>query len=401
MYSNVVTNRQIEKLEAASGIKLVRTEPKQVCEWKQRLGEVKRDLTTEEQLFIRNETLLSMLDFNYWAPRYCYIDYDGSEGGGIGPLKLWDSQRVMMNIVARAEENASLAFNSNEPTDGVRVIDHKARQLGGTALARAMLVHRLTLHKDIRAMSASVDEDKIKELYDRDKIIYDNLPWWLKPSLDKKEGGYDVKAQHIHFEGLHSRILYQHSQQKTGMGVGRHWDIAHLTECSNWKSPEVDIELNFFPGLSQYWMTLCILESTALGRGNWWHDFTERVRKGKIPGWAYCFVPWYAEGKKYRRQPPKDWIPDPLSLEHAKRVYATSLEFVGKQVSLPWEQLYWYETTRKQYLEGNKLNHFLTSYASTPEESFQHTTQSGFSTQILEWADLHTKMGQPFELEVA
>lgn len=399
MYSPKVTQLQIEKLESSTGIKLTHYEVGEVASWVARLGTAKRDLVDEEKIFIRNEILVSMLDFHYWAPRYCTIDYDGCEGGGTGHLKLWDSQKVMMSIIEHAEEEAYLASSKHEPTDGIRVVDHKSRQLGGTALARALIMHRATLHKDQRSMAASVDEDKVKELYDRDKTIYDNLPWWLRPSCNTKDGGYDVKAEHIQFEGLNTRILYQNSKQKSGMGQGRHWDSGHLTECSSWQFPEVDIELNFFPGLSQYWMTLCILESTAMGRGNWWHEFTERVRKGKVIGWTYCFVPWYAESKKYRRQPPKDWAPDPMTLEHAKRVYATSKEFVGVQISLPWEQLYWYETTRKQYLESNRLNHFLTSYAATPEESFQHTTQSGFSTQVLEWMDLKVRQGQPYELE--
>ena len=334
-----------------------------------------------------------------YASKNCMIGYDGCEGGGVGKLRFWDSQIVLLDVISKMEEDAYDALLRGEATDGIRLVDHKARQLGATMLSRSIIMHRLTLWKDQRAMTASVDEAKILEPYDRDKFIYDKLPFFLKPSLNPTDGGFDVKAQHIRFEGLNSRVLYQHSKQKSGMGAGLHFDLGHLTECSAWDYAHHDIELNFLPALSRYWQTFCILESTALGRGNWWHKFTERVRKGRVAGWKYVFVPWYAESKKYRRQPPIGWAPAQVSTEHASLVYDTSSEFLGKIITLSREQLYWYETERQSYLDSGTLNHFLTSYAATPEQSFQHSSRSAFSTELLEKLDLQTRIGIPYVLE--
>jgi hypothetical protein len=86
---------------------------------------------------------------------------------------------------------------------------------------------------------------------------------------------------------------------------------------------------------------------------------------------------------------------------HAKKVYETSREFVGKEILLSKETLYWYETTRAEYQDSGKLNLFLTNYAATPEESFQHTNLSAFSTEVLERLRLGTRDGTPYEIRTS
>jgi hypothetical protein len=341
-------------------------------------------------MFIRNERVMCRFNFRYWAERYGTLAKDG---GGIGKFtNPWESQEILLRFIAKIEESIMDAFERGEPIDGILVVLAKARQLGATAIGRLLLMHRLTLQNNRRAMSASVDDDKIQELYDRDKLIYDSLPFWLKPALK-----YDEKRQHIHFEASDSRSLYQVSSQKSGLGVGRQFDCAHLTELSTWNDA-YKVELDFFPTLPQSLSTLGILESTAYGRGNWWHDFTERVRKNASPRWRYLFIPWYAEASKYRRQPPPDWQPNEVSLLHAQKVFDTSEEFVGHPVMLARENLYWYESTRAEYQQGNNLAFFLTNYCSTPAESFQHSGQSAFSPELLEELRLHASPGEPLEI---
>jgi hypothetical protein len=143
---------------------------------------------------------------------------------------------------------------------------------------------------------------------------------------------------------------------------------------------------------------MAVLESTAYGRGNFWHDFTERVRKGYSPRWRYVFIPWYAEPEKYRRQPPDDWKPSEVSLLHAQKVHDTSPEFVGHTVMLAKPQLYWWESTRAELQKGNNLAFFLTNYCASPEESFQHSGQSAFGPELLEDLRLHARPGAAHEL---
>ena len=261
-----------------------------------------------------------------------------------------------------------------------------------TTVGRLITMHRLTTQPQRRALAASVDEDKIQEMYDRDKLVYDNLPFFLKPDIL-----YDEKRGHIHFDKLNSRVLYQVSSQQSGIGVGRQVDIHHLTELSTWLNPQ-SVELDFFPSIPRSIHTFGLEESTPYGRGNWWHEWTEKVRRGKSDRWRYCYIPWYAELSKYRSLPPPDWRPNDVSLLHAQKVHDTSAQYIGTTIMLPRENLYWWETTRQEYKDGGKLNYFHTNYSATPEESFQHSTISAFSAEFLEELRMRTRAGQAHEL---
>src|SRR6266699_6883570 len=89
-------------------------------------------------------------------------------------------------------------------------------------------------------------------------------------------------------------MLYQHGQQMSGIGTGRQFDVSHLTELSQFRYPR-QLELDWVPTLPQHPYTFALLETTPYGRNNWWHDFSERVRKGKMPRFAYIYIPFYAK----------------------------------------------------------------------------------------------------------
>src|SRR6266705_4601269 len=240
------------------------------------------------------------------------------------------------------------------------------------------------------------------ELYTRDQLIINNLPWFLKPTgWDEQVGSYNKKGDHIQFGEEHgSRMLYQHGKQQSGIGTGRQFDVSHLTELSQFPYPR-QIELDFFPCLPQNPYTFALLETTPYGRNNWWHDFSERVRKGKMPRWAYLYIPFYAEPKKYRRQPPEGWNPNEDTLKAAWKIFNTSAEFVGKQVTLDRQQLYWWESSFNEAMENNSLNLFLSNYSYTPQMSFQATTVSAIRTDILDWMRSTTIEGVAYEIEGA
>ena len=362
-------------------------------------GKLKRPLRREEKDFISNAVILSKLDFVWWAENFCTIELDAMEGGGLGKLRPWESQRILLNHIAKLEEECYAAHTREEQPDGVLVVDHKGgRQLGHTALARALTLHRMLFRKHTRALAGSLDDEKIHDLYRKDKLILDNLPWWMRPSMR-----FDVKDGHIDVADTGSTLLYQVASQKGGVGQGGQFDATHITELAFFEGVvggnPIRLELEFFPTLPQSRYTLCLLETTANGRGNWWHGFSERARLGRMHRWSYCFVPWYAEPRKYRRTPPVQWQPKPSSLAHAKYVYNTSPEFTGgRAVTLAKENLYWWETARDEALEGGTLNIHLTNFAATPEESFQHSGRSAFDASLI--SELHVETSVPAAYEI-
>lgn len=408
MYSETVTAKHIEKIEASLGIKLHRYTVAQSHELTAYLTKLHKENklmsngrfnNKDHAGFIRNERLLFQQDF-FYALRYIQIIKDGVEGGGIGYFRMWESQKILMDLIAKTEIENIDYYEKGYPCDGILICDNKGgRQLGHTMIGRALVMHRALSWPFTRSMAASVDEDKILELYDRDSLILSSLPFFLQPvGWGTPEGGYDKKGEHIHIEAIGSKILYQQSKQQSGLGTGRQFDTAHLTEVSQWPYPRM-IEIDFFPTIPQHPYSFALLETTPQGRKNWWHDFSERVRKKKMPRWKYLYIPFYAEPKKYRRHPPDEWQPSELTMQMAWQVHQTSLEFVGKQVTLEREQMYWWETSYAEAMENNSLNLFLSNYSITPQQSFQHTTISAINTATLDWMRTTATKGTAYSLE--
>jgi hypothetical protein len=414
MYAPTITTKHCEKIEASLGITLHCYEPSQSIDLANYLTKLHDEhklldssgnyIRKEHAAFVRNERILFQQDF-YYALRYFVIERDGTEGGGIGRFSttFWESQQLLLDLIARLEIHNIDFFERNYPCDGILICDNKGgRQLGHTMVARAICMHRLVGWPHTRAMSASVDEDKVMELYVRDKLILDNLPFYLKPPGWGESGGsgnYDKKGEHIQFDKAHgSRILYQHGKQQSGIGTGRQFDVNHNTEVSQWPYAHM-LELDFFPTLPQHPYTFSLQETTPQGRKNWWFKFSENVRKKRIPRWSYLYIPWYAEPKKYREYAPPEWVPNENTLQTAWKVHETSQEFMGRKVTLAREQLKWWESNYTQALMNNSLNLFLSNYSITPEQSFQATTQAAIRQDVMDWLRTNAGGGIAYELE--
>ena len=406
VYHPKIISKAYERFEAKFGIRLKEYSVAEIDERLEHLpkpndkGRLVHPLTKEQKEFVTNEQVVTQFNFSYWAERYAWFVHDPAMGGGMGRFEPWESQRVAMAKVAALQLEQWERAERGETTDGIRLVEHKGRQQGFTEKDCLYIMHRITRRQLQRGIAASVDDDKIQELYDRHKTIYDNLPWFLKPGIK-----YDTKAQDWQLEDTGGQILYQTATQKGGIGQGRQRDIGQFTEMSawdqaaGWDTTRVQFELQFVPTLPQSKWTLFFTESTSMTRGDWWHGFTDRVRRKRVPGWTYLFVPYYAQEHKYTRTPPADWQPSELTKRHIRRVWDTSQEFLGRHVMLTKPQAYWYETEYEAAREARALNLFLTNRCATPEESFQHATRSAFEPELLD--ALRKATTQPGMYEVA
>jgi hypothetical protein len=386
VYSERVTSEQLAQID----FKVKRYSVSESQNFVLHFNKLKRSLNGEEQKFVKNERILCKYDFLYWANRYAHIHLNE---GGVGLFSIWPSQELVYKLIKELEEESWDQVQDGAPAvDGICFSQNKARQLGATSFARLLIMHRLTLWENTRGMAASIDMDKILELYDRDKLIYDSLPGFLKPELR-----YDKKGEHLHFEGIGSKLLYQEAKQQSGIGQGRQFEVSHLTELSAWPYPTM-LRLDFFPTIPYNYYALSILESTPYGR-NWWREFTFDSIDGKNGRWHGTYVPYYINSFKYWRQPPEGWEPAELTKKHMQLVEDTSPQHIGKKVSLLKEQAYWWEVEREISVRKGELNLFLTNYSAVPEESFQHTNASAFDYETIEKWRLNARKGVPYLFE--
>ncbi len=368
-------------------------------------------LTEEENSFVRSELILSRLDFRYWADRYGTRQIEAGQGGGQGTSEFWPSQERALELIASREEECQRELARSGITEGIQGVWNKTRQQGATALLRLIIGHRITTRKHTRVISAGLDDEKVGILFTRDHIWLDNLPFYMKPQVL-----YEEKNAHFKFDndlgtGMKSSILYQTASQKTGIGVGDQFDMAHFTELSKWgdggsgDNSAWRLEGDFMPTRPKAPTTFIGWESTPWGRGpgNFWYVYSEAVRQRK-PGfesWIYVFTPHYINSNLNRLPAPEGWNPSPVTLEHYDLVERTSPEWTGgRTVRMTLDQMFWWESKYLAAEEQDQLHVFFTDYPATPEQGFQHHERSAFSVKTLDWLNSCTGRGIPYEVRV-
>lgn len=394
MYHPKVIAESVLRLENHAHISLREYTWAQVEEWKARLDtawdhdtqQQVRALDDEELAFVQNERLMGMAGFRYWAERYATIS---SQGAGLTPLRLWESQELILARIAAVElDNRQYG----QLSDGVLVNILKARQnAGASTLSQAMVAHRVTTQPDIFALVAGDVPAQSGYVMDMLLRVLDNLPWWLRPATKTRVETYPQELEFI--TGAHVWTASGDStrgenagekggSKKGNIGRGRTPSVLTLTELSTWAHPE-QIDGSLMPGVPIHPRTLAIFESTAKGMGNWWHLHWEASKAG-IGRFTPIFIPWYAEKRKHRRPAPASWGPSDETLVHARRCEEHSAYWMGYKVTLTRDQLFWYEQTRQEFELKDHLYEFFEEYPASDKEAFQVAGTPIFTAAVME-----------------
>ena len=406
MYSALIADRRLHAAVKQTQIKAIRR-PKAYClEVTENLSRLRLDpegnplpnrqlarpLNRDEQDFISSEALICKCDFTYWLERYYPVEIDPGVSDKlldkkIGvPADLLESQRRIISAWGKREEECYRQFAKEKFTTGIDSLIIKCRQILATTTSRGACLHRMLFWPGTRAFAASLDDDRISELYTRDGISLDHLVWFQKPELTVEKQNTQRKMA----SPINSRIDYQAENQVNGIGTGSQYDVSHLTEVPLWKLPG-KISFSFTPSLPKAVSTLCIQEGTSFGKGDYWHEITESTRKrySGFENYTYIFVPWYCNMMKYRANVPDSWQPTKETIDHAELIERTSPEFFdGKTIHPNRSQLYWWQTTRAQHLRKGELATFYTNYPATPEQSFQNFSQGALPAEVIEAMEL-------------
>jgi hypothetical protein len=348
-------------------------------------GQRTRSLTKDEEDFMAATRIRITFDFPYFAERFVWID---EEGHGLRPLyPLWESQKCVLDRIAQIELKH---LKDNNP-DGILVNVLKARQLGVSTLSEAMVAHRILTRTHTRSLCGADVEDQAKYLFEMVERIFDQLPWFLKPTrLTRRQGRemtYSNGSMIKSAWGKSTRGELQEvaGRQKGHMGRGKTFSVIHISELSTWDNPGQldDATLQAVPISS---LSLVILESTAKGAGNWWHEHWEAANEG-IGRFENVFIPWGVEPAKYSLPAPTDWVPKETTLQQARRAEATWPRFIGRPITLNRDQLYFYERTRDYFAKKGEIAKFYEEYASDPEECFIYSGRSVWTLDQLEQID--------------
>ena len=369
-------------------------------------GQLARPLYDKEKAFISSERIICKADFEYYLSRYHVVERDPGVGGdgGTGPAKLLPSQHTFIHRLGQREDVCYQELAKYGHTAGILVYAHKCRQVVFTSTARAATIHRMCLYPGTRCFAATLKDgpEGRGELYKRDQIAIQGLPFWLKPDIHP-----DVKDTEIGFEfegvAARSRLTYAAENQQNGIGTGTQQDISHLTEVPLWQYPG-RIRYSFIPAIPKAVTTLHIQEGTSAGKGGYWQEVSEGCRK-RISGfedYIYIFVGWYVNVLKYRGNPPDDWSPNEHTLKHMELIERTSPEFCDGMTYHPTrDQLYWWEKTRELHARNGELSSFLANYPATPEQSFVNSAEGALPFELLEQMEMDIRVPRIYEVRTA
>lgn len=344
----------------------------------------RRPLDPAEQRFIQNERRLSALDFEYYGSRYARI---------VG----WDktSQPFVPNIAQRMVLDDWANLESRALPISMQQL--KARQLGVSTLTELAVAHRVQFHVNTNAVVASADPDKSLKMARMIRYCWDQQPFWMMPTATKY-----VKLMPAEFAEINTSLLVQAGNQFTGIARGDTPNVFHGSEICEWPDAGDLIDSSLLRAMHETPDLFLVLESTALGRGNWWHKTWLLSKAQWEHGRARLrprFLPWFVGTDLYptttwiRSRPvPADWQPKDITIRHADRaaeyVHADPLltRYLAqgrRDWKMPREQMWFYEVERDQAIAKNTLNKFLQEMPADDTEAFQSTNISAIDTEII------------------
>ncbi len=224
-------------------------------------------------------------DFEFWAVMFARIK--DKMGDGDIPFKLNRPQRRLL-IALETMRCKRLP---------IRLILLKARQWGGSTLiqlymAWIQLVHRRNWHSVICAHLKDAAAN-IRGMYTK---LLANYPAWLMADGEQPRfRPYERMSNTSVIEGLDSRVTISSAETPESVR-GSDAVMAHLSEVAFWpstrqRSPEALIR-SVCGSVALLPDSLIVLESTANGTGNYFHQECERAKRGESDK-QFLFVPWY------------------------------------------------------------------------------------------------------------
>lgn len=276
-------------------------------------------------------------------------------------LKIRDKQSQVVPLVYnKAQLYVHQKLEEQLKTLGfVRAVVMKGRQEGVTTYVESRFFKKTSMSRGVAAFILSHEAKSTSAIFDMVKRFHDNLPAGLSPGLDT------ANKNQLKFTGLDSEYTVGTAGSED---VGRSMTIKllHMSEVAFYERTD-QLETGLMQAVADMPGTEIILESTANGLGNMFHEYAMRALAG-IGLFQLIFVPWYWQ-QEYRLTPPAGFAPDE---EEHKLMQAYKLDL---------EQVYW----RRMKMAGMKGGawKFMQEYPFTPEEAFLMSGETFFSKESI------------------
>ena len=334
--------------------------------------ELARDrLSAADNEWIDQEVLHCMTDSRYFISNY-YAYRDEKEGfKGLYPF--FDSQEILHQEYDRLWELYGK----------VRALVLKARQMGSTTYNCARFFWATIFSEHINGLIGAQDEDAQVYIMGMYESALDFIPWWMKPrtktNITGKQITFDERDDSIRMQrpGLKTSIYAENANKPSGIGRTKTFGRALLSELAFWKDGK-QLSKALFPTFNTP-DGFYVLESTANGRNDHWHNLWRRAEAGKVD-WHPIFIPWYRRPKTYSLPVLKTEVFVVSKDEAAFRERV----FEKESVLISDDMLNWMRNKKEEFTatDGDD-SMFSQEYTSEPEESFQSSAITAFPRGLI------------------
>lgn len=339
---------------------------------------------TKEQLFywkLKN-------DFAWYAERFLKIR---NKAGEIVPFKLNAPQTKFWQQVQKDKDEG-------KPR---RYIILKARQMGFSTMTEGLLFHETTTTPNTNTLILAHESQASANLFNMSKMYYELLPPLIRPKIKRNNSRtltFENPDDSTRDDDPGLRSKYVVATAGTGE-VGRSFtgSLIHISEMAFFQDAKKTLTglLQTMPSLPN---TMVVIESTANGVGDFFHQEWQRAVKGESD-YTPLFFGWFE-------------MPDytlPFNTDYDKQKFIEEVEFISydrdgnairtdesllrEKFDLSYEQLHWRRWTIRNKCHGD-IEMFYQEYPSTPDEAFVASGRPKFSIPSLRKYTTITKEGE-------
>lgn len=214
------------------------------------------------------------------------------------------------------EQCEAQLFEQNQ----VRIICLKGRQQGISTYVSARFFQKTIFSHGTRTFILTHLDDATRTLFGMVERYYEKMHPFMRPAVDTSN------AKELWFSRLDSGYAVGTAGSKAvGRSLMNH--RFHGSEVALWPNAEMHVG-GVMETIPMGMGSEIILESTAMGVGNYFHKTWVNAEKG-VNEYRPVFIPWYWD-PDYRSEPPKGWIPSDMEL-HFMETYR-----------LDKQQTYWF-----------------------------------------------------------
>lgn len=308
----------------------------------------------------------------------------------IVPFKLNRAQRIVMDII-------EADIKAGKP---LRYIVLKARQMGLSTLFEALIFQDEANNENKNALILAHEESASQNLFAMSKLYYELLPDEIRPmkkysngkvlSFENPESDETLKKDN---PGLRSKITIA----TAGSGeVGRSATLhnLHVSELAFFPDAKTTM-LGLLQTIPDEPNTMVVMESTANGVGDYFHDQCLRAQRGESD-FTLIFLPWFIDEtytRPFRSNAEREqFISEVETVTHDEKgnpIHTYEYELMQKH-NLTYEQLNWRKYTIANKCQGDEML-FMQEYPATPEEAFISSGRPKFSIKALKEYQTITK----------